>query len=99
MVADNVASSPHYQGKFRLFRGKLWAEGDPHWGTSSLVADGCIFENDKVAVCWLSEHSSIAVWDSFDDFLAVSFANPPQGRWAGITFQDMHVQELYKETP
>ena len=97
MVVEKVQNGPKYEGKFRLYRGKNTDHGD--WSISHLVADGCIFTNGKVAVCWLSDHSSIAVWDTFDDFLAVSFADPPSGRWAEISFVDMHVAALYKETP
>lgn len=96
MVTDNILPVPHYQGKFLLYRGKLSTDAQGH----TLVAEGCIFTNGKVAVCWLSEHSSIAAWDSFDDFLAVSFAQPPSGRWATVEFLDMlDGGTLYKETP
>lgn len=32
---------------------------------------GIEFDNGKVAICWLTNMSSISVWDSMDDMLAV----------------------------
>lgn len=35
------------------------------------VADGVLWPNDMVTLCWRGEHSSIAVWQHLDDALAI----------------------------
>lgn len=32
---------------------------------------GIEFDNGKVAICWLTPKSSVSVWDSMDDMLAI----------------------------
>lgn len=36
-----------------------------------VVADGVVWPNGKVTVCWRGPHSSIVDWDSLDDAEAV----------------------------
>jgi hypothetical protein len=36
------------------------------------LAEGIIFSDGRVAVRWLGEHSSIVMWNSFEDFNKVS---------------------------
>lgn len=42
-------------------------------GTSGVgvVAEGVMFENGKVALCWLTERSSVAVYDSMADCIEI----------------------------
>ena len=35
------------------------------------VAEGVIFSNGKVALTWLTEHSSVAIYDSIDEVRAI----------------------------
>ena len=38
---------------------------------TGIVAEGVQFTNGKCALCWLTNKSSIAVYDSFDDLIAI----------------------------
>lgn len=37
-----------------------------------IVADGVLFENGKVVVCWRGKQQSIVVWDNLEEMKAVS---------------------------
>lgn len=55
------------------------------------VLDGIQFSNGKVVVMWLGKSavqaSSIAIWDSFEDFMSVHVTSHPQNEtkiiWEG----------------
>lgn len=42
------------------------------------VLDGVIFPNGKVVVCWRTENSSVAVYDSFEIFSAIHIDSHPE---------------------
>jgi hypothetical protein len=55
------------------------------------VMDGIEFSNGKVAVAWLGkgavQASSVAVWDSFEDFMSVHVKSHP-GNETQILWED-----------
>ena len=38
---------------------------------TGLVAEGVQFPNGRVVICWLTARSSIVVWDSIEDAIAI----------------------------
>ena len=59
---------------------------------SGRVLEGCLFSNGKVVVDWISEKSSVVIWDSLEDFLDVHINSHPKNRslliWAdGTTWE------------
>lgn len=38
---------------------------------TGIVADGVVWPNDKVTLCWRGPHSSIAVWDNMATALEI----------------------------
>lgn len=42
-------------------------------GTSGIgvVAEGVMFENGKAALCWLTERSSVAIYDTMADLIEI----------------------------
>lgn len=54
-----------------------------------IVAEGVVFSNGKVALEWLSQHSSTNLYDSIDD---VEFVHGHEGR-TKIVFDDPEEQK------
>jgi len=52
-------------------------ERDKDGHMSILLAEGVIFDNGKVCVCWKikDKPSSVVVWDTLDDFKKISLTN------------------------
>ena len=46
-------------------------------GTGHII-DGVIFPNGKVVICWKTEMSSIAIYESYEDFKAIHIDSHPQ---------------------
>lgn len=47
--------------------------------------EGIIFSNGKCAICWRTARSSVSVWDSFEDMMAIH-GHPEYGSeliWTG----------------
>jgi len=42
------------------------------------IIDGVIFDNGKVVICWRTDMSSIAIYESFDDFYKIHIDSHPQ---------------------
>ncbi len=42
------------------------------------VIDGIIFDNKKVVICWRTEMSSIAIYESFKHFYKIHIESHPQ---------------------
>jgi hypothetical protein len=44
------------------------------------VLTGVVFDDGQTIVKWLSKTSSIGIWKSFDDFLAVHVTSHPENK-------------------
>lgn len=59
-----------------------------------VVAQICVFDNGNVALAWLGDHPSTAIWPSVNDVLAVHGHNGATViYWADGTVQDGPVRE------
>ena len=47
------------------------AEDESGISGTGRVAQGCVFDNGKVSVTWLSEHPSVTVYDSLGEVTAI----------------------------
>jgi len=55
---------------------------------------GCVFDDGKVAVRWMTPHRSTVVWDSWDDFVAVHIEIHPDYA-TRVVWQDSGLTEVF----
>jgi hypothetical protein len=59
---------------------------------TGVVLEGAIFSSGSVVVCWLTQHSSIGIYRSYQEFLKVHVISHPTNR-TRIEFDDGKVEE------